>query len=79
MKKTTTIALTIVFLIFTKFWVGLYEHDEFFSTHIFIKHRPIWKTYFYSPRGMSDRKLLDMPENMQVEQQLFDEFILNDK
>lgn len=60
----------------SKFWIGIYEHDEFTGYNIFFKHRPIWKTFFYSPRGMSDLKLFQMSSEKQKEQLLFDEFIL---
>lgn len=66
-------------LVILKFWVGLYADDEFNETHIFIKHRPIWKSYFYSPRGMSDLELYQMSKERQLEQILFDEFILKIK
>ena len=66
-------------LIISKFWVGIYEHDEFAVKHAFIKHRPIWKTFFYSPRGMSDLKLSEMSPEKKKEQILFDEFILENQ
>ncbi|MUU78796.1 hypothetical protein [Winogradskyella endarachnes] len=64
-------------LILFKFWVGIYSDDEFGELYIFIKHKPIYKTYFYSPRGMSDLQLIEMPKDKQREQLLFDEFILD--
>jgi len=30
-------------LIGGRFGLGVYVHDEFGDTHLFIKHRPIWK------------------------------------
>ena len=78
MKKVIKISVvTIGILVFLKFWVGVYEDDEFYERNLFIKHRPIWKTYFYSPRGMSDLKLSEMTEEKRKEQLLFDEFILD--
>lgn len=67
------------FLVFIKFYVGIYTHDEFYTKHFFIKHRPHLKTFFYSPRGMSDRKVFEMDLNEQKEQLLFDEFILKNQ
>lgn len=63
-------------LIFLKLCIGIYVDDEFPERCFFVKHRPIWKSYFYSPRGMSDIKLSKMSEDRRKEQLLFDEFIL---
>lgn len=77
MKKVIKLSGIILgVLIFSKFWVGIYADDEFPESYFFIKHRPIWKTYFYSPRGMSDLKLSEMSEERQKEQLLYDEFVL---
>ncbi|WP_217491456.1 hypothetical protein, partial [Polaribacter reichenbachii] len=78
-RKTGILILIIGILIVSKFWVGIYTHDEFGGKNIFIKHRPIWKTFFYSPRGMSDLKLSEMTTEKQNEQILFDEFILENQ
>jgi len=75
-RKQRILLLLIGFVIITKFSVGIYEDDEFTEKRLFIKHRPIWKTFFYSPRGMSDKKLTQMTKEDQKEQLLFDEFIL---
>lgn len=77
MKRKIGITILIIgILIVSKFWVGIYTHDEFEEKVMFIKHRPIWKTFFYSPRGMSDLKLSKMSPEKQTEQILFDEFVL---
>lgn len=77
MKRKIGISLLVIgVLLQCKFWIGIYTHDEFSSKHVFIKHRPIWRTFFYSPRGMSDMKLSDMSPEKQTEQKLFDEFII---
>lgn len=75
-KKLNLVVLIIALLVLSKFWIGVYEHDEFHNERIFVKHRAIWKTYFYSPRGMSDLKLSEMTVEDQAEQKLFDEFVL---
>nr|WP_321230468.1 hypothetical protein [uncultured Psychroserpens sp.] len=75
-KRFSTIILIITVTLLGKFWIGIYEHDEFKQEDIFFKHRAIWKTYFYSPRGMSDLKLSQMTPDKQIEQKLFDEFII---
>ena len=69
----------IIISTLAKFWIGIYTHDEFGEKHLFIKHKAIWKTFFYSPRGMSDLKLSEMSIKKQNEQNLFDEFILQNK
>ena len=67
-------------MIIAKFWIGVYQHDEFSNEkYMFVKHRAIWKTYFYSPRGMSDLKLSEMTDEEQFEQRLFDEFIIENQ
>ena len=73
------ILLLIGILIVCKFWIGIYTHDEFGGKNIFIKYRPIWKTFFYSPRGMSDFKITEMSAEKQKEQILFDEFVLENQ
>lgn len=78
-RKTGIIILIIGILTVLKFWIGVYTHDEFGGKNIFIKHRPIWKTFFYSPRGMRDLKLSKMSTERQNEQILFDEFILGNQ
>ena len=75
-KTITKLILLVLILILSKFWIGIYKHDEFGTNHTFIKHRPIWKTFFYSPRGMSDLKLSEMSKEKQNEQKLFDEFVI---
>ena len=76
-SKIGIITLLIGILIASKLWFGIYTHDEFGEKSIFIKHRPIWKTFFYSPRGMSDLIISEMSTEKQNEQILFDEFISN--
>lgn len=77
MKKRNSILLLIfIFALIAKFWIGIYTHDEFGGKILFLKHRPIWQTFFYSPRGMSDLKTSEMSSKKQKEQLLFDEFIL---
>ncbi|MBC3848006.1 hypothetical protein H8K90_16545 [Winogradskyella echinorum] len=75
MKKFQLIVIVLIFAIIAKFWIGIYEHDEFGSKHFFIKHRAIWKSYFYSPIGMSDSLLSQFPSEEQKEQMLFEEFV----
>ena len=77
MKRKLGITGSIIgILIVLKLVVGIYEDDEFPEKHLFIKHRPIWQTYFYSPRGLSDLKHSEMSVDRQKEQLLYDEFVL---
>jgi len=75
-KKKHILFMTVISFLILKFWVGIYEHDEFFHKSIFMKHRPIWKTFFYSPTGMGEYKLDEMSNDERKEQEYFDEFIL---
>lgn len=76
MKNSIKVIFILIVLIVLKLWIGVYKHDEFGTLHLFIKHRPIWKSYFYSPRGMSDMKAINMSQKNQEEQKFFDEFVL---
>ncbi|PTX20021.1 hypothetical protein C8N40_10393 [Pontibacter mucosus] len=75
MKKIAFISTAIVLVILGRLWLGVYHHDEFAETHLFIKHRPTWKWTFYSPIGMSDKKVEDLSIEQKKEQLLFEEFI----
>jgi hypothetical protein len=56
-------------------WVGPYHHDEFATTYLFMKHRPIWKWSCYSPIGRSDAIVDDLRIKQREEQQLFEESV----
>ena len=76
MRKHIAVCLVTLILIFlTRFFCGVYTHDEFCDNCFFIKHRPIWKWRFYSPIGMSDTKMGDLSKEEQIEQKYFNEFI----
>jgi len=60
-----------------RFCFGVYEHHEFSNRSLFIKHRPTWKWYFYSPIGISDKSLEDLTEEQKREQLYFNEFVRN--
>lgn len=78
MKRIVLVILLILSIaIGIRFWFGVYIHDEFGDTEIFIKHKPTWKWKFYSPINMSDLKLEDLSKDKKEEQQLFDEFVRN--
>ena len=76
MKKKIFLATLIVSIsLMVRLFCGVYHHDEFFETHFFIKHRPVWKWSFRSPLGMSDMTMEDLSKQQQIEQQYFNEFV----
>ncbi|MTH16442.1 hypothetical protein [Flavobacterium sp. LC2016-01] len=76
MKKKISIVIFISAVVLTvRFFCGVYEHDEFAETNFFIKHRPTWKWKFYSPIGMSDKKIEKLSKEEQTEQKYFNEFV----
>ena len=78
MKKKVIVVILIVFIsLLTRFYCGIYVHDEFAENHFFIKYRPAWKWKFYSPIGQSDLKIEDLTPEKQIEQKYFDEFVGN--
>lgn len=78
MKKKISIGIFIFAAVLAiRLFCGVYEHDEFAETNFFIKYRPTWKWRFYSPRGMSDLKMEDLSKEEQIEQEYFNEFVLD--
>lgn len=76
MNRIVTSLICIIMIVVTfRFWFGVYDHDEFAETELFMKHRPIWQWKFYSPIGMSDMRFEDLSEEKQKEQLLFKEFV----
>jgi len=77
MKKKISVLILIsgIGFLTIRLFCGVYEHDEFAETNVFIKHRPTWKWRFYSPIGMSDMKMEELLKEKQIEQQYFNEFI----
>lgn len=69
----TSAALILILLI--RFFCGVYTHDEFCDDYLFVKYRPTWKWSFYSPIGMSDKKMEELSKKEQIEQKYFNEFI----
>ncbi|KAA3438396.1 hypothetical protein [Rufibacter hautae] len=75
MKRRMIPVLILILLgLAFRLWLGLYHHDEFAETHLFLKHRPIWKWIFYTPLGLSDLTMKDLSPEEQEEQRLFEEF-----
>jgi len=76
MKRKIVIGIFIFATIITiRFFCGVYQHDEFSEKYFFIKHRPTWKWIFYSPIGMSDKKIEEFSKEEQTEQKYFNEFV----
>lgn len=65
-----------VFLILTWLFVGLYRDNEFFEPDLFTKYRPTFKVNFYSPIGMQDLKVDDLPKDRKEEEIAFQEFLI---
>jgi len=74
-RKKKNIFFIIVLIIFFRFWIGIYADAEFGGKYPFIKHKPIWKFFFYAPLGMSDETLDNLTKIKQKEQLLYEEFI----
>ena len=64
----------IVLIIFLRFWVGVYADAEIGEKWLFIKYKPTWKWYFYSPLGMSDKTITDLNPVLQKEEILFQKY-----
>ena len=70
------ILLGTVFIIFTWLFVGLFRDDEFYEPTLFTKYRPTLKVNFYSPIGMQDLKVDDLPTDRRTEEKAFQEFVM---
>jgi hypothetical protein len=74
-KRVYASAAVVILLVLGRLFLGVYQHDEFGDDVLFVKHRPVWKWYFRSPIGMSDRTLEELPPAAQLEQRYFNEFV----
>lgn len=68
------IKLSIVFILVTWLFTGIYQDDEFYEYDIFLKYRPTFQYHFRSPLGMQDMPE-GYPTDLMMEQAAFDEFI----
>lgn len=68
--------LGTIFLILTWLFVGLFRDDEFYELSLFTKYRPTFKVMFYSPIGMQDLAIEDLPPDKQLEETAFQEFVI---
>jgi hypothetical protein len=65
-----------IFLILTWLFVGLFRDDEFYEPMLFTKYRPTFKVMFYTPIGMQDLEIKDLPADKQPEEIAFQEFVI---
>jgi hypothetical protein len=77
MKRLILAIIIVASGVMVRLWSGVYLHDEFAETHLFLKHRPTWKWKFYSPVGMSNLTIDDLTVAQREEQLYFNEFVSN--
>lgn len=77
MKPNTNLLIGFFFLLITWLFVGIFRDDEFNESGLFIKHKPSFKIEFYSPSGMSDLTINDLPEPEKSEEIAYEEFVSN--
>ena len=75
-KISFSVLIFIIVGIFIRLFFGIYTNPEFHGNHIFIKHRPNWHWYFYSPVGLSDMTMEDLTDEQKIEQKYWDEFVI---
>lgn len=64
----------ICFAILAWLFTGLFYDAEFYEPHLFLKHRPSSKVYFYSPAGMSDITMKELSPKGKAEEAAYREF-----
>lgn len=77
MKPNTNLLIGLFLLLITWLFVGIYRDAEFSEPGLFIKYKPSFKIEFYSPSGMSDLTIEDLPEPQKSEEIAFEEFVSN--
>jgi hypothetical protein len=70
------ILIGLISLVTSVLFIGVFEDDEFYEFGIFTKHKPTTQLFFYSPSGMSDLTLQDLPKELQKEEIAFEEFVI---
>ena len=73
-------SLAALLLLGSWLFVGVYEEREWGELHIFLKHRPCMKVFFYSPLGEADRSRVPGREgyltpDQEREEMLYVEFV----
>ena len=73
MKNKRYIAMVLIVSLFFWLFIGIYQSREFNECHFFIKYRPTFKFYFYTPIGECDSFYLS-PNDMR-EEAYYKEFV----
>lgn len=69
------------FLLFALFlgawiWVGVVKDPEFAAYDLKLKKHATFKLFFYSPLGMSDKTIEDLPHDLQAIEHDYRHFVL---
>lgn len=61
-------------------FVGIFRDREWSELYLFIKHRPSFKVFFYSPRGEADPSSMpghegNLSPNEEIDEQAYVEFV----
>ncbi len=56
-------------------FVGVYEHREFRTYHLFLKNRPTLRLFFWSRVGESDQAIEKLPAHDQRAEKAYREFV----
>jgi magnesium-transporting ATPase (P-type) len=77
MKPNLNLLIGLLSFLMTWSFVGVYRDAEFNEPRLFIKYKPSFKVEFYSPTGMSDLTIEDLPEPEKSEEIAYEEFVSN--
>ncbi len=77
MKPSLSLLTGLFLLLITWLFVGVSRDAEFNEPSLFLKHRPSFRIHFYSPCGMSDLTIQDLPKPEQADEKAFEEFVLH--
>lgn len=75
-KTNLYIIIGAVFFLLSWLFVGVFRDDEFYEPNLFTKYQPTFKVNFYSPIGMSDLTVNDLPSDKKLEEIAFEEFVM---
>jgi hypothetical protein len=79
MKRWILVILLVMLLggiLSTWLWVGIVKDPEFAEYGLRVKRHPSFKVYFYTPLGMSDKTIDDLPTELQAEEHAYRRYIL---
>ena len=57
-------------------WIGIVKDPEFSENGLFVKHAPTFKVIFYTPLGMSDKTIEDLPNEEKQEELDYQKYVL---